>query len=62
MKMKKKYKFMICLEGDEPPIDAVMISAKDSHFSLVFSIFFSVGFYGTQINGPLSMQQRMGQK
>lgn len=53
---------MICLEGDEPPIDAVMISAKDSHFSLVFSIFFSVGFYGTQINGPLSMQQRMGQK
>lgn len=49
---------MICLEGDEPPIDAVMISAKDS----LSRVFFLVGFYGTQINGPLSMQQRMGQE
>lgn len=55
---KIKYKFMICLEGDEPPIDAVMISAKDSQSR----IFFLVGFYGTQINGPLLMQQRMGQQ
>lgn len=53
-----KYKFMICLEGDEPPIDAVMISAKDS---LVFScVFFSVGFYGTQINGPLQCNKEWG--
>jgi hypothetical protein len=39
---------MICLKGDEPPIDAVMISAKK-----IFSrSLFLVGFYGTQINGP----------
>lgn len=57
-KWRIKYKFMICLEGDEPPIDAVMISAKDS----LSRVFFLVGFYGTQINGPLSMQQRMGQE
>lgn len=33
-------------------------------FSKRFSLscFFLVGFYGTQINGPLSMQQRMGQE
>lgn len=44
-----------CLEGDEPPIDAVMILAKKS----LPLFFFSVGFYGTaQINGSL-MQQRV---
>lgn len=59
MQRRKKCEFMICLEGDEPPIDAVMIRAKKTTRSFCF-IFasFSVGFYGTQINGPL-MQQRM---
>jgi hypothetical protein len=31
---------MICLKGDEPPIDAVMISAKKSYFSLSLSALF----------------------
>lgn len=37
---KIKYKFMICLEGDEPPIDAVMISAKDSQSRIFFWLVF----------------------
>lgn len=31
---------MICLEGDEPPIDAVMISAKDSLSRVFFWLVF----------------------
>lgn len=31
---------MICLEGDEPPIDAVMISAKDSQSRIFFWLVF----------------------
>lgn len=43
---------MICLKGDEPPIDAVMISAKNLISVSLLFLLFSVGFYGTQINGP----------
>lgn len=52
---------MICLEGDGPPIDAVMILAK-RRFAVSFlplDIFFGlVLWHRAQINGPL-MQQRM---